>query len=484
MRFGRGRGLARRRAEQRTRNGASSVPGARRAPSRAREEAASPEPGPLGSLRLWLTPGMGVKRFVLVAVLGGIVTLIAAGLGVLWLLAEERRAIAAPIEDVLVSPLWRNVGGWLALMLGFVGVTLAVRAIGQLNRSLLSNWMPRPRDAARVLHDRLSLSRGPHIVAFGGGTGLSNLLRGLRRHTSNVTAVVTVSDDGGSSGRLRRAFGMPAPGDLSDCLAALSDQEVQVSRLLDYRFQRGDELQGHTFGNLLITTLSEVEGDFGEASRVLNALLNLSGSVWPVTAQPVTLRVVKRGGERIEGESRVREVPGPIDHLELSPSDPRPLPEVVEAIDAAELVVLGPGSLFTSTLPGLLVPEVRAALERSPARLVYVCNIMTEAGETDGFTAFDHVAVLREQLGRWPDLVLANDAPLDEQRQRAYRREDAEVVVSDVDRFEEKRVPLRTLPLLGGGPHAQHDSERLADELVLLARPPRRPWAALAGSIR
>lgn len=454
--------------------------GARARPvGQERRGAPRDEAGALRSLRMWLTPGMGVKRFVFVAVLGGIVTMVAAGLGVLWLLAEEREAISAPIESVLVSPLWRAVGGWLALLLGVIGVLLAVRAIGQLNRSLLSNWMARPADAARVLHDRLSLSRGPNIVAFGGGTGLSNLLRGLRRHTSNVTAVVTVSDDGGSSGRLRRAFGMPAPGDLSDCLAALSDQEVQVSRLLEYRFERGGELQGHTFGNLLITTLSEVEGDFGEASRVLNGLLNLSGSVWPVTAQPVTLQVVKRSGERIEGESRVREIPGPIDHLELLPVDPVPLPEVVAAVEHAEVVVLGPGSLFTSTLPGLLVPEVRAALERSRATVVYVCNIMTEAGETDGFTALEHVAVLREHIGRWPDLVLANDASLDPERLRAYEKEGADVVTADPAAFAERGVALRTLPLVGTGPHAQHDSERLADELVGLARNGRRPRATL-----
>jgi len=416
-----------------------------------------PEAGPFARLRLWLAPGMGVKRHVAIAVLGALLATIGAVAGALWVLADARAAVAAPVEDVLVSSRWRMIGGWSSLGALLAGIWIAIEAIARLNRSLLSNWLPRPRDAAVVLHRRLQLSRGPRIVAFGGGTGLSNLLRGLRQASSNLTAVVTVADDGGSSGRLRRAFGMPAPGDLSDCLAALSDDEVEVSRLMEYRFVRGGEFEGHTFGNLLITTLSEVEGDIGSATRVLNRLLNLSGAVWPVTDRPVTLVAYKEGEERLVGESHLREAGGPILRLELEPNDPPAIPEVIRALDDAELVVLGPGSLFTSVVAPLLVPKVREALVSTSAPLVYVCNIMTEAGETDGFDAFAHAEAVKRHLGRWPDLVLINDRPIDADRLDAYRGESGE------------GLPVRNAPLLGAGRFAQHDSGRLADELIALA---------------
>jgi len=425
--------------------------------------------GPLARFRLWLAPGMGVKRHVLFAVLGGLIATLGAVAGALWVLADARAALSAPVEELLVSGPWRALGGWLSLLAVGAGVWLSVDAIARLNRSLLSNWLPRPLDAAMLLHRRLSLSRGPKIVGFGGGTGLSTLLRGLRQATSNLTAVVTVADDGGSSGRLRRAFGMPSPGDLSDCLAALSDHEVEVGRLMGYRFVRGGELEGHTFGNLLITTLSEVEGDIGRATRVLNRLLNLSGAVWPVTSEPVALVATKQDGARVAGESRLRETPGAVRRLEIEPSDAAALPEVVLAVRSADLVVLGPGSLFTSVIAPLLVPDVRQAIARSAAPLVYVCNIMTEVGETDGLDAMGHARAVHDHLGRWPDLVLVNDRPIDEARRASYREEGADVVAVAAAAFADQGVALRAAPLLVDGPYAQHDPVRLAKELTSLA---------------
>jgi uncharacterized cofD-like protein len=433
-------------------------------------------------MRLWLTPGMGVKRHVALAVVGTLLLMLGITAGMLWLLAGERQQLTEPIETVLVSRAWEQTGGWLALGMVVLGVVLAVVAIGRLNRSLLSNWMPRPREAAQVLHQRLSLSRGPHIVAIGGGTGLSNLLRGLRLHTSNVTAVVTVSDDGGSSGRLRTAFNMPAPGDLSDCLAALSDNEVALGRLLQYRFNRGNELQGHTFGNLLITTLTEVEGDFAKAIRVLNGVLNLTGSVYPVSPDPISLSVVKESGARVDGESKVRETPGAIRQVTIEPSQPSVTPEVIRSLLRADLVVLGPGSLFTSTIPPLLVPAVRQSLAQSRARLVYILNIMTEAGETDGFDAFQHVQAIHDHLGRYPDQVLYNSTPVDAARVASYRQEGAQVVAFNPVPFARAGISVVALPLLGGGPTAQHDSAALASWLShsLRAAPSAAGWRRAA----
>jgi uncharacterized cofD-like protein len=421
----------------------------------------------LASQRFWLAPGMGVKRYAVAAVAGAAVAMLGAGLGLLWLIGGGRD-IAEPLERLLTSRAWSVGGGWFALAAMLVGATLGVVSLGRLNRSLLSNWLPRPHEAAEVLHRRLQLARGPRIVALGGGSGLSTLLRGLRSHSSNVTAVVAVSDDGGSSGRLRAAFGMPAPGDLADCLAALSDHEAALGRLLQYRFQRGEELQGHTFGNLLITTLTEVEGDFGDALRAINAMLDLSGAVYPVTAEPVELVVTKADGTTVVGESRVRERLGAITEVTIRPEAPAALPEVISAIAAADLVVLGPGSLFTSTIPPILVPEVAAALRRSAAQLVYVCNIMTEDGETNGLDAWAHVQVLSDVLGRRPDVIVVNSDLVDADRLAAYREERADLVAVDAGRFAAEGVRVESWSLLGSGPTAQHDPDRLAAGLVEL----------------
>jgi uncharacterized cofD-like protein len=420
----------------------------------------------LASQRYWLAPGMGVKRHAAAAAIGAVLLMTGVGIGALWLLGDWRREITEPLEGLLASPAWGTWGGWLALAAAVAGATVAVAALGRLNRSLLSNWLPRPHEAAEVLHRRLRLARGPRVVALGGGAGLSTLLRGLRSHSSNLTAVVAVSDDGGSSGRLRAAFGMPAPGDLADCLAALSDHEAALGRLLQYRFKRGEELQGHTFGNLLITTLTEVEGDFGDALRAINAMLALSGAVYPVTAEPVELVVTKADGTTFVGESRVRERAGAITSMAIRPEAPAALPEVVAAIASADLVVLGPGSLYTSTLPPVLVPEVAAAVRAASATLVYVCNIMTEDGETNDLDAWEHVDVVTSTVGRRPDLVIVNADAVDEVRRAAYRAERADVVAVDEERFAREGVRLERWPLLGPGPLAQHDPERLARGLV------------------
>ena len=424
----------------------------------------------LSNARYWLTPGMGVKRHVFVAALGTLLLVVGVIGNVLWMRQADDYLIFGALEQRLASQGWEAWGGWLSLLVLLIGLSVAVWAVGRLNRSLLSNWMPRPSEAAHLLHQRVSLAKGPRIVALGGGTGLSNLLRGLREYTSNITAVVSVSDDGGSSGRLRDAFGIPAPGDLTDCLAALSDNESQVSRLLEYRFERGDELQGHTFGNLFITTLTEVEGDFAEAVRVLNSLLNLCGAVYPITTDATSLRVIKRSGEEVVGESKVSGVPGPVAQVSLEPHDPAIVPEVARALRGADLIVLGPGSLFTSTLPPLLVPEAKRVLLNVGVPIVYICNVMSEPGETDGFSAWDHVAALREHLGRYPDHVLLSSSPVDKTRRERYLAEGAEVVQTDTAAFKRAGVEVSSLELLGPGPQAQHDAARLAAWLNSFAK--------------
>lgn len=424
----------------------------------------------LSSLRLWLAPGMGVKRHVMLAVLGGLLLVAGVMLVILWYFAGDRQVLSDPIENVLVSSSWATWGVWVSVLLIAAGVTLSVIAVGRLNRSLLSHWLDRPSDAAEVLFQELKLSKGPRIVALGGGTGLSMLLRGLRPFTSNLTAIVSVADDGGSSGRLRQAFDMPAPGDLSDCLAALSDRDQELGKLLQYRFVRGRELEGHTFGNLLITTLTEVQGDFGKAIDALNSLLDLKGRVYPAATSPVSLVATKEDGREVRGESALREGGGRVQTVRIEPPDVMALPRALAQIQAADVIVLGPGSLFSSTIPPLLVPAVQVAVRESGAKLVYVCNIMTEAGETDGMGAFAHVSALRDHLGVWPHVTVINGQPLDAVRLEAYAGEAAEPVAFSPAEFESAGVHYVLLDLLAAGEQAYHDSEVLADWLLGYAR--------------
>ncbi len=417
----------------------------------------------LRKIRLWLTPGMKVKRHISLAILGTICLMIGAVFFVLWF---SQNSLSKTILTALENPIWAYGGVYISLFLLSLGIGLVVFAVRSLNYSLLSNWTPRPRDTVAVTHKRLSLSKGPRVVALGGGTGLSNLLRGLRHHSSNITAVVAVSDDGGSSGRLRSAFNIPPPGDLVDCLAALSDNELHVSKLLKYRFNRGNELKGHTFGNLFITTLTEVEGDFAEAIRLMNALLNICGAVYPVSAKAITLKARKCSGEWVMGESQIRKVKGPIERLTIEPHNPPLVPEVALAIASADVIVLGPGSLFSSTLPPLLVPECKQALLNTTAPTGYICNVMTEAGETDGYSAWDHLQVLKDHLGKYPDWVLINNAPIDRSRLQAYRAEYSEVVAFDNSPFLARGIKVICADILSKGLYAQHDSEKLVSWLI------------------
>ena len=425
---------------------------------------------PITRLRFWLTPGMGVKRHVAWATLGTVMALMGVALLALWFVDGHKETVYKPLMAFLTSSFWMRWGAWISLGIAALGVLLAIAAIGNLNRSLLSHWLPQPQDAAQVLHQRLQLAKGPRIVAFGGGTGLSNLLRGLRHYSSNLTAVVAVSDDGGSSGRLRDAFDMPAPGDIVDCIAALSDHELELSRLLEYRFERGEELQGHTFGNLFITTLTEVEGDFAHAIRQLNSILNLTGAVYPATTRALSLIVNKASGQTVRGETNVREHNGAVKRVMIEPSHPPALPEVLRDISQADLIVLGPGSLFTSVIPPLLVPEIKQALQMTKTPVLYICNIMTEAGETDDFSAFDHVAAIHKHIGRYPDFVVVNSSPVDDARLEAYQLEDAVPVLFDQDHFGQADVGVFPLALIGEGRYAQHDSMRLAKWLVEVAK--------------
>ena len=251
----------------------------------------------------------------------------------------------------------------------------------------------------RLINHR-RLNRGPKIVALGGGTGLSNLLRGLKDDSAKITAIVTVADDGGSSGRLRREIGVPPPGDIRNCLAALADEEKLLTELFQYRFRAGDGLVGHSFGNLFLTAMSDIAGDFEQAIAASSKVLAVRGEVLPATLSDVSLWAELADGRRIEGETSITKANGKILKIGCTPANPPALPRAVEALREADFIIIGPGSLYTSVIPNLLVREIADAIAISQVPRIYVCNIMTQPGETDGYSVADHIRAIDRACGR------------------------------------------------------------------------------------
>lgn len=366
-----------------------------------------------GSIR-WLIPGLGVKRWVGMVLLG--TTLIGLGLAVLvldvyrntpetwwlpFLSAASLRALERPLRFLVFAGL---------------GSAFILGGLWGINRSLMAPYISSGRPVVDSLASYRRRERGPRIVAIGGGHGLATLLRGLKVHSHNITAVVSVADDGGSSGRLRKSMGILPPGDIRNCLAALSGDEALMAQLFQYRFpDSGEGLDGHSFGNLFISALAEITGSFEEAIAESGRVLAVHGRVLPATLHDVRLvaDVIlphTYNEVRVEGESSIPESSGKVRRVWLEPNDPPAFPSVIRAILAADLIVVGPGSLYTSVLPNLLVPDIAAAINASRALKIYVCNVATQPGETDGYTCGDHVQVLEDHLGSgFFDLITANN---------------------------------------------------------------------------
>ena len=317
--------------------------------------------------------------------------------------------------------------------------------------------------------------RGPKIVAIGGGTGLSTMLRGLKKYTKNLTAIVTVADDGGGSGMLRRDIGMPPPGDIRHCMEALANTEPIMERLLTYRFTEGS-LSGQSFGNLILAALNGVTGSFEEAVSQMSHVLAITGRVIPVTSADVQLEAVFENGTRVVGESKIynfkKEQDCRISHVALIPERPAPLPAALEAIGEADLILLGPGSLYTSVIPNLLVDGVSQAIAQSDAPKIYVCNIMTQEGETEGYTAADHLeALLAHGVPGLVDLCLANCAPVHPGLVEKYREEDAVPLVIDREQIAAMGLELEERALAStGGNYARHDPDKLAEAILEIYR--------------
>ena len=357
----------------------------------------------------WLYIGLGVKRWLVLLFLG--VTVLA--LGFAYILVNIYRA--TPLPEVFyyltLQFLDRVVRG---LLFGVAGLAMVVISITQLSQSLVSALTTEDTNLVELLYRKRVRKKGPKIVALGGGTGLSTLLRGLKEHTDKLTAIVTVADDGGSSGRLRRELGVLPPGDFRQCIAALADSEPLMTSLMQYRFGSGSGLEGHSFGNLLIVAMAGITGSFERALRESSRVLAVRGQILPSTLRNVTLCAETRTPEweRVTGESEItqRGTLARIERVYLEPEHAPAYPDAVRALLDADLIIAGPGSLYTSVLPNLLVEDIQNALRASNAAKIYICNIATQPGETDGFSIEDHFAALEQHVGKGIfSHVFAND---------------------------------------------------------------------------
>ena len=350
----------------------------------------------------WLTPGIGVKRWLL---------LLACGIALLSLGFSFLLRQFYPLPSIFHYLTFQFIPrGPRAGLFGLAGAAAVVLALFGLNKALLEPFVePDPEAVVNAVYRYRQRERGPRVIAIGGGHGLSTLLRGLKQYTSNITAIVTVADDGGSSGRLRRELGVLPPGDLRNCIAALADDEALTTQLFQYRFGDGTGLNGHCFGNLFITAMAEVTGSFERAILESGRVLAVQGRVLPSTLHDVTLtadlRTEPAGRDgvtspvRVTGQSSITRASGDIERVYLEPDNVPAYPDAVRALLEADLIVAGPGSLYTSILPNLLVQDIARAIATSQALKVYVCNVATQRGETDGYSVGDHIAALEAHVG-------------------------------------------------------------------------------------
>lgn len=351
------------------------------------------------------------------------------------------------------------------------GIVFIILGMGKMIVSLLTLFLPqRERDVVNILYQRRYLERGPKIVAIGGGHGLSYLLLGLKEYTANLTAIVTVADSGGSSGRLREEFNIVAPGDIRNCLVALADAPALMGELFQYRFAEDSQLKGHNFGNLFLTAMVQItHGDFKKAVEECSKVLAIRGKVIPSTVHNVHLVAEYMDGSRTEGEAKISKTNRPIKHLYLTDRDAQPTPEALTAIAQADIIVLGPGSLYTSIIPNLIIKGIPEAIAQSPAYKIYVCNVMTQPGETDGFSACDHIRVLTEYSHiQIVDACVINNALVPEGALQRYRRENSYPVAADIDKIKTMGYKVVATDLLGVNDYVRHDSKKITQALIKL----------------
>ncbi len=381
----------------------------------------------------WLSPGLFIKRWLLLSASGFFMAVV--GTAIWSKLTPIYRLLSwvSQFLEFLTTVVPSYISGPVVLIVGvFLIFWGQSRTVGSITDVL---GVDKDKQLVDMLLDRRRLNRGTKIVVVGGGTGLSTLLRGLKEYSSNITAIVTVADDGGSSGRLREELGVLPPGDIRNCISALADEEELLTELFQYRFEAGTGLVGHSFGNLFLTVMSEITGDLEQAVMASSKVLAISGKVLPATLSDVSLWAEMEDGRLIEGESNIPLAGGKIKNIGCMPANPPALPAAVKAIKEAEYIIIGPGSLYTSIIPNLLVPEIRDAIAKADVPRIYVCNIMTQPGETEGYSVADHIREIdRVSKKKLFDAVLVHRKPPTSLSLKKYALENSHPV--DLDRQE------------------------------------------------
>lgn len=392
----------------------------------------------------WLYPGMRIKRWIMLCV-GGVILC----------------SMGFVLAVMNVHPVW-------GVILAFAGSFVVWVGIRKIIKSVVTVLLPqREHELVNIMFQRRHSSRGPRVVVIGGGSGLSVLLHGLKEFTSNITAVVTVADDGGSSGRLRSQFDMPAPGDIRNCLVALADAEPLMSDLFQFRFKESGEFEGHSFGNLFILAMLKVTGDFEKAIKESSKILAIRGRVVPSTVKKVTLVARHTDGSQTSGESNISKARVPIRRLTLEPESCAASEDALAAIEDAEAIVFGPGSLYTSILPNLLIEDLAEAIARVNIPKIYICNVMTQPHETDHFTAFDHVNVLVEHTQ--PEImthVVLNSAVIPPAVLERYKMEESIPVLNDAEKIRALGYEVIEDSIVTIKDMVRHNSRRISRIIV------------------
>ncbi len=382
-----------------------------------------------------------------------------------WVLLCCLGIILCSMGFVLTVTEVQKTSGSLIVLLGAGFVAISIRKI---IKSVVAVLLPqRENELVNIIYQKRYLERGPRIVVIGGGSGLSVLLHGLKEFTSNITAIVTVADDGGSSGRLRSQFNIPPPGDIRNCLVALADAEPMMSDLFQFRFKESGEFEGHNFGNLFILAMLKVTGDFEKAIKESSKILAIRGTVIPSTLKRVSLVAHHEDGTQTEGESSITKVKSPIQRLYLKPDSCAATEDALLAIQNADAIVIGPGSLYTSILPNLLIEDLGDALARSGVPKIYICNVMTQPHETDRFSSFDHINTLVEHTR--PDIlshVILNTGQIPQNLLNKYAKEEALPVMSDAAKIRGLGYTVVEANIVTCGDTVRHNSRRVS-KLIL-----------------
>ncbi len=417
----------------------------------------------------WLYPGIGFKRWMFCFAVG--VMLVSLGLALVF----NYKYLDAIEEEIFraVYTFWGSYNYTVTTAMGIfiivLGTVLMLVATRFVVRSLIMILLPNKSERlVDLIYEKRRLAGGPNITVIGGGHGLSVLLRGIKSATSNVTAVVTVADDGGSSGRLREDLGIVPPGDLRNCLVALADTEPLMEKLFQHRFTAGKgSLSGHSFGNLFIAAMTEVTGDIEQALNESSKVLAVKGRVVPSSRESVRLDAIMEDGTIVEGESHIPEAKKRIKRVRLFPQEVKPVESALEAIRTADVIILGPGSLYTSVMPNLLVEGVAEEVIKSKAVKIYICNVMTQPGETDGYTASMHAKAIIDHGGRGIiDYILVNSKVLSEDMLEHYAKEGAYPVEIDEDAISALGLGLIKADIINENELIRHDPEKLAKSIM------------------